>query len=620
VQGLAKALQPETETTLEDSIATFLWKLHAEAQLLPGREAHILLGRQSDAKGRVVTTSLASDRRPRADNDSARPLVEENDNAVLPQLSGEQLQSLIKNLSLSTLFKAHGLRQLPLPDGTVAVIGKHEAQHLASGVSAWIEPETFRAELTRLRRHELVDQALWRLENLYPQASARRRFGDKQVFILFLLAPIMALISSLFPGHLLFIASLVTGLFFTGLVALRMLCLLPQKLAVRNKTRPLRDKDLPTYTVLVPVFRETTVLRQLFSALNALAYPVDKLDIKIIVEERDSPMHAALAEIALPRHFEIIIVPHGKPQTKPRALNHALPFARGSLLTIYDAEDIPEPNQLRLAAETFASSPMIACLQARLAFFNSNENWLTRQFASEYGSLFGVLLPGLAAQGLPLPLGGTSNHFRISALHNVGAWDAFNVTEDADLGFRLARQSYRVAALDSTTWEEANTNFANWMRQRRRWLKGFLQTWLVHMRRPRHLWHILRWDGFMAFQALSLGVFLTSLLHPLLLVATVWHFWSGSAESQMQHPLLSIIVGLSLAILITGYGTAMLMARRGLDQIGQPPSTMTLLTIPFYWLMMCPAAILALWDFIVSPHHWHKTEHGLSRFQAGQQN
>ncbi len=155
-------------------------------------------------------------------------------------------------------------------------------------------------------------------------------------------------------------------------------------------------------------------------------------------------MRRALRKHDLPPHFEVIVVPQGSPQTKPRALNYALQFCRGSLLTIYDAEDIPEPNQLREVARKFSGAgEKLACLQAQLSFYNPNENWLTRQFTAEYATLFGLILPALAAHNLPLPLGGTSNHFRTRNLRQIGGWDPYNVTEDADLGLRLARLGYR---------------------------------------------------------------------------------------------------------------------------------------------------------------------------------
>lgn len=247
------------------------------------------------------------------------------------------------------------------------------------------------------------------------------------------------------------------------------------------------------------------MLRQLLRALVCLDYPAEKLDIKLILEETDILMQRAVAGLTLPPHFDVIVVPAGTPTTKPRALNYALQFAHGTLLTIFDAEDVPEPRQLRLAADAFAvQAPDVACLQARLAFYNPNENWLTRQFTIEYAILFDLILPALAARRLPLPLGGTSNHFRTGALRQAGAWDAYNVTEDADLGIRLARlgcdRDHRVAHL-----EEANTRLPNWMRQRARSMKGFLITWLVHMREPLRLLQEVGPAAFCAIQAVTLG-------------------------------------------------------------------------------------------------------------------
>lgn len=327
-------------------------------------------------------------------------------------------------------------------------------------------------------------------------------------------------------------------------------------------------------------------------------------------------MQRALADYRLDAHFDIIIVPAGLPQTKPRALNYALQFSRGELVTIYDAEDVPELDQLRRAAERFAASPPdLACLQAQLTFYNPNENWLTRQFTAEYAALFGVLLPALANHGLPLLLGGTSNHFRAAALRKVGAWDPFNVTEDADLGLRLARQGYETAMLGSLTYEEANTRIYNWMRQRARWLKGFLATWLVHMRHPLDLMRELGPAGFWTMQALTIGVFASALLHPLCMTLMVGLFVLYPSLSAGVGAGFIVLAGLNLFILLAGYGFAIALTRRGLHRRGIFGWAGTLATMPLYWLLMSVAAWLALWQFLTAPFHWNKTEHGLSAFQ-----
>jgi cellulose synthase/poly-beta-1,6-N-acetylglucosamine synthase-like glycosyltransferase len=322
----------------------------------------------------------------------------------------------------------------------------------------------------------------------------------------------------------------------------------------------------------------------------------------------------------LPEHFDILIVPAGQPQTKPRALNYGMAFARGTLITIYDAEDIPHARQLRLAAERFANEdPSLACLQAALVYYNPTENWLTRQFAAEYGALFKVMLPALAAHELPILLGGTSNHFRMECLRTVGGWDPFNVTEDADLGLRLVRAGLRCSVLPSSTAEEANTHLGNWLKQRRRWLKGFLQTWLVHMRHPLNLHRDIGLQGFWTLQCLTLGVFASALLHPLLLVYSLIRFLPEHLIVTTSTTAGQLLSGLSLAVLVGGYGVSMGLAAVGLASVGMASRLPTVLTVPLYWMLQSVAAWAALWDFAIRPFHWHKTRHGLSRrFRNGQ--
>jgi cellulose synthase/poly-beta-1,6-N-acetylglucosamine synthase-like glycosyltransferase len=412
------------------------------------------------------------------------------------------------------------------------------------------------------------------------------------------------------------LASLASGLFFLSVVALRLLCLMPP-LRRTPPPEPIEERELPPYSVLVPLFRETAVLGQLVGALARLRYPAEKLDIKLILEEEDVAMQAAVAQLLLPPCFDVIVVPAGRPQTKPRALNYALSFCRGELLTIYDAEDIPEPDQLTKAAARFAAAgPELACLQAELTFFNPNENWLARQFTAEYAMLFGRLLPVLADHRLPLPLGGTSNHFRTCALREVGAWDPFNVTEDADLGLRLARHGYETGTLDSVTYEEANTRLMNWMRQRARWLKGFLATWLVHMRDPARLMRELGPAGFWVTQAVTIGVFASALLHPLCLLALLLLAAFHPLLPEEAGPGFIAMAGVNLLVFLAGYGLAIVLTRDALRRRGILGWRGTLATMPFYWLLMSGAAWMALWQFIAAPFHWNKTEHGLSSFQG----
>jgi cellulose synthase/poly-beta-1,6-N-acetylglucosamine synthase-like glycosyltransferase len=490
------------------------------------------------------------------------------------------------------------------------------ANHQNLKVVAHLKNADFLWAVRKVWGRKILRNATFGLFNASPEFSARHRILPAQALVMFM--GLIAIATSMLqlPVSVTWAAAnAIVGLFFLSVVALRLFCIMPGNKIKSPPPLPLGNEQLPLYSVLVPVFRETAVLKQLLQALSKLDYPKEKLDIKIIVEENDTGMRRMLENFRLPRHFEIIVVPQGKPQTKPRALNYALQFSRGELLTIFDAEDIPEPDQLRLAAQKFAvSSSRLACLQARLIFFNATENWLTRQFTAEYATLFGLILPALSNANLPLLLGGTSNHFRIRALRAVGAWDPHNVTEDADLGLRLVREGYHTCVLDSLTTEEANTQFVNWLKQRARWLKGFMQTWLVHMRNPLLLKKEIGLPGFWVMQSCTAGIFLSALFHPPLFGFAIWQF--------VQHPFLepgapllaSILGGLNLAVFLVGYGVAILAARKALHLRGLKGWRVTLATMPIYWLMMSLAAWLALWQFVFSPFKWNKTKHGLSKF------
>jgi glycosyltransferase XagB len=540
---------------------------------------------------------------------------------VLPLFPGHLLANALRRLSANDRILAlrHKIVAVSVRRGVmhyacVTRQAEWEARWRGLRVVARIDAADYRHAVHHVLGPTLLRQAVFQLDATMPAFSARLRLWPEQVAAVLLIAAaatLAALMSD--PGYVALAASLLAGLFFAMTVAIRIFAITPMALHDRVATPAISQKDLPVYTILVPLFRETAVLEQLLGAMMALNYPAAKLDIKLILEEEDITMQRAVARLPLPPHFEVVVVPAGKPQTKPRALNYGLQFARGALLTIYDSEDIPDRNQLRDAATLFAAAGKdLACLQATLTYFNASENWLTRQFTAEYAALFNLMLPQLAACGLPLPLGGTSNHFRVSALLAAGGWDPFNVTEDADLGYRLARLGYTTDCFPSRTYEEANTQLGNWMRQRRRWLKGFLHTWLVHMRQPISLLQRLGASGFLVMQCMSIGVFASALLHPFLLMHALWFFASGEASAQLMMPLHGLAIGLNGAILILGYGSAILCARAGLRKLGIRHWLGTLLSMPIYWMLMTPAAWLALWDFIVRPHHWHKTEHGLS--------
>jgi cellulose synthase/poly-beta-1,6-N-acetylglucosamine synthase-like glycosyltransferase len=540
---------------------------------------------------------------------------------ALPEVSFEEAVEALRRLAPAETETALRERVFPVawsPHATLLAAAGEAAAHRAlrrgETIAALIEPADMLRAINRVFRPALLRDALGGLRRRAPMLSAHRRLTGEQAAIACALAAAIAFGAWTWPGLSMLIASCLFTAFFLGVIAVRLMSLLPPPHAPPPPPPPLADDDLPEYTVLVPLFRETSVLDQILGALGHLDYPRDKLDIKLVLEESDIPMRRACARLSLPEHMEIILVPARLPRTKPKALAFALPFARGELLTIFDAEDVPEPTQLRQAAAVFAQAPSeLACLQAPLAFYNPNENWLTRQFAIEYAALFEVLLPALARYRLPLPLGGTSNHFRTSALRFAGDWDPYNVTEDADLGLRLARLGFTADVLHIRTYEEANCRLGNWLGQRARWLKGWVQTWLVHMRNPMRLYDDLGLEGFLIVQALMLAVPLSALLHPFFIAATAMHFATGAFFPALPDWLVALAVGTNLAVFVAGYGVAIAMGRRGLARLGIRGWWFALATMPVYWLLISLAAWRGLWEFVLSPFRWNKTRHGISR-------
>lgn len=379
----------------------------------------------------------------------------------------------------------------------------------------------------------------------------------------------------------------------------------------------LADRRLPLYSIVIALHGEARIARQLIAAIDAIDYPRAKLDIKLVLEQDDLATRQALEDLALGPAYEIIVAPAGAPRTKPRALNVALPLLRGTFVVVFDAEDVPGPAQLREAAERFERAPRtLACLQARLAIDNIDDSWLTRLFAIEYAILFDVLHQGMAGLQLPIPLGGSSNHFRTSVLREVGGWDAWNVTEDADLGLRLARFGYHTTTIASSTREEAPAFFASWLKQRRRWSKGWMQTFVTLSRNPRRL---LRELGLV--QTFVLVVMMTALV----IVPLFWPLFAGFvihdlAASGLPAPVTGfalIEATLWISVVLFGAGSTLWLALLGMKRRGLLGLWPYLPLILPYYCLMSVAAWASLYDLIMRPHHWHKTEHGLARSSRG---
>jgi cellulose synthase/poly-beta-1,6-N-acetylglucosamine synthase-like glycosyltransferase len=372
------------------------------------------------------------------------------------------------------------------------------------------------------------------------------------------------------------------------------------------------DSELPRYTVLVPLYREAAVVPGLVRRLSALDYPADKLEILLLVEADDGETRTALAAQGLGPAFKTVVVPDTLPKTKPKACNVGLAQATGELCVIFDAEDRPDPDQLRKAALAFRVLPdRVVCVQAELQYWNPWTNWLTRCFSAEYATNFSLTLHGMDRHRLAIPLGGTSNHFRIDALRDLGGWDPFNVTEDADLGIRIARRGWDVRMFVSVTEEEANSRLGNWIRQRSRWIKGYMQTWLVHSREPVKLWRELGTRKTLAIH-LTLGFStVTTLVNPLMWALTLSYFIFGPQWMEPLFPPVVLYGG--MFAMIAGNALMCYALMLGCLKRGLYAAVRAMLTVPLYWALMSVAAYKAFGQLLQPSkrHFWELTEHGL---------
>lgn len=383
-------------------------------------------------------------------------------------------------------------------------------------------------------------------------------------------------------------------------------------IAYRHRNVPAkRDPDclhLPMVSVLVPLFREKDIAPRLIERLGKLDYPRDKLEIVLILEERDTETRLALTSRELPSWMRIIVVPEAAITTKPRAMNYALDFCRGAIIGIYDAEDAPDPDQLRKVAARFAARGAdVACLQGALDYYNPRTNVVARLFTAEYAAWFRVVMPALQRLGLPMPLGGTTLFLRREALERVGAWDAHNVTEDADLGVRLARNGLRTEMLDTTTEEEANCRPRYWVRQRSRWIKGHLLTWAIHMHRPQHLLRDLGWRGFLGYQLVFIGAQSQVLMAPLL-----WSFWLHflgfyhPASAHIGPQVLNAVLVLFALSELLVFATCLV----GLGRTRHRGLWRAVPLLPVYHAFAAMAGWRAAWESLRNPFYWAKTSHG----------
>jgi glycosyltransferase XagB len=450
--------------------------------------------------------------------------------------------------------------------------------------------------------------------NRNPEESASKVFTGTQAafFIGFIFAlgafiyfdRQIALLSVFFIAQVIFAAPVLFKL------VMAIIGLIKRVSIMKDYTVPGKDNDLPIYTILVAAYKEEKVIGSLITCMKKINYPKNKLDIILLLEKGDTDtLRAAKAEKP-PASWRFLTCPDSVLHTKSSALNYGLNFARGEYLTVYDAEDLPEPDQLKKAVAAFRNqSDDYICFQASLNYFNKNENFLTKLFTLENSSWFDCLLPGLSSLGLPIPLGRTSNHFDVKKLRKIGAWDPFNVTEEADLGIRASMKGYKVGIIDSTTYEEANSRLSNWVRQRSRWVKGYLQTFLVHSRHP--------------FASLQNMGFIKWLSYFLLIGGTPVNF--------ILNPVMWVLFTLSILLNVTGlfHVPSALVYLAGFNLIVS--NTLVIITSmlgvlprkdyklilyalfsPAYWMLQSFAAYKGLWQLFTKPFYWEKTDHGIT--------
>jgi cellulose synthase/poly-beta-1,6-N-acetylglucosamine synthase-like glycosyltransferase len=491
-------------------------------------------------------------------------------------------------------------------------LSAHMQEHPEQRERLCIVPiDALRAELADCHAPRLLDEARQRLARRWPFASAHLDLPIRSRinFVVGILA--VTIIAALAPFWFKPVFMPLVGILLVVPAIMRLIAVIRPRDGDPEPARPLRDAELPVYSVLIPLRDEAQMVPLLRRAMGALDYPPERLDIKFVVEERSEATIAAVRAVLGEQSFELVIVPDAPPHTKPKALNYALPLVRGEFVVVYDAEDIPAPDQLRRAASELIADPGLDCLQAELLVDNAPENWLTALFAGEYAGQFGLLLPFLASLRLPMPLGGTSNHFRTRSLREMGGWDAFNVTEDADLGTRLSRLRYRTGTLSSQTREEAPISLLAWMAQRTRWMKGWMQTFIVHNRSPRRFLEDIGWRGFLAFEIYIGSMIVSALLHSVFLASFVTSLVFGVRTGQV----FDVWDVVSLLILLVGYGGAGALVVVGLLRVGQARLLPHQLGLPIYWVLHSIATLRALHELLVRPYFWAKTEHGRTRMR-----
>ncbi len=475
---------------------------------------------------------------------------------------------------------------------------------------------------------EMKDESISKLLNEQPENSAVQTFTKAQKLSALILLLVTAGLIAVGPMKSLTVLNIIMQFVYFALAVFKISILLmgtgdgAQIRPSEEEIGEIDERDLPVYTILVPMYREKEVVPRLIESIENLDYPKHKLDVRLLLEEDDVETQEAINSGKLPAYYSVIIVPHSLPKTKPKACNYGIIRAKGEYVVIFDAEDRPDRDQLKKVYLAFKRLPgEYACIQSKLNYFNSRQNILTKWFTQEYSMWFEILLPGLMKLDIPLPLGGTSNHFKTRVLKEVDAWDPYNVTEDADLGVRLYKKGYKTAVIDSRTWEEANSHLGNWIRQRSRWVKGYMQTWLVHMRNPFRLLKELGLRGFMGFQVMVFGTPFLPLINPFYWIMLILWYMTKEGWIRMLFPgfvyymaLAEFVLGNFLFIYSNAVGMHFVIEEIADKKTGifSHSIVKSAILTPIYWIFMSLASYKAAWQLIAKPFYWEKTRHGLS--------
>ena len=478
------------------------------------------------------------------------------------------------------------------------------------------DPNDIRDQITRLYGYQLAQKAITQV----PSRESCRSWGKSNILtskwtVGFGATAIIGIL--LFPYWALTLAALWAALTLALTVGIKGAGFIAQIMSKTPETSAQLPPStpqfrLPRVSVMVPLLHEQEIAGALIKRLEKLTYPKSLLDIVLVLEASDKITRATLARTDLPSWITVIEVPDAEGlTTKPRALNYALDFCRGSIIGVWDAEDAPEPDQIEKVVTRFNESPEnVVCLQGILDYYNPRENWISRCFTIEYATWWRLVLPGIAKLGLVLPLGGTTLFFKRDPLEKLGRWDAHNVTEDADLGVRLARHGYVTELIPTVTYEEANCRPWRWVRQRSRWLKGFMITYVVHMRDPLQLIRDLGFKRFMGVQMIFLATFSQFALAPVL-----WSFWITLFG--ITHPVHTVLGETATTVLIVLFFTSeflnITMALTAVSGRHHRHLMKWVFTTPLYFTLGALAAYKAIYEMIVTPFYWDKTEHGVTK-------